>query len=138
MNQIITHCVAFLVGAFTGAAGKYLADKYTDRRRRAESESEGRTQLRQIQQKMPELIAEMRADLSDPEHGFSREFFVVSKKWTLNTGGKCFIYYHEDHADLQGKVHILENVGYVIDITPGNAPKYRMTEEFVALVLESR
>jgi len=137
MSQIITHCVAFLFGTITGATGAYFADKYTDQRRQKEKSSIESEQFCKIQGQMPELIKEMKADLGNPENKFVREFFLTSKKWMLNAGGKCFVYYHEDHADLQGKIHVLENMGYVLDITPHNAPKYRMTEEFVSLVLDS-
>ena len=85
---------------------------------------------------MPELIAEMKEDLTNPENQFIREFFLSRREFILNRGAPCFIYYENDHENLQGKVHILENMDYVIDITPGNAPKYRMTEEFVSLVLK--
>lgn len=137
MSAVVTHCVAFLVGTLTGAAGKYLADRYTDRRRRKETESESMRRFRRIQKQMPELIAEMKRDLSHPEHRLVREFFLSSRRWTLASRGRSFIYYQEDHSDLQNKVHILENVGYVVDVTPGDAPKYRMTEEFVGLILGS-
>jgi hypothetical protein len=139
MNLVVTHCIAFLVGAFTGAAGKYLADKYTDQRRWKEVESKRRKDFRQIQRQMPELIGAMAEDISKPDQGFIREFFLLeSRKWIFNAGQRCFVYYREDHVDLQGKVHILENMTYVNDITtPGKAPKYRMTEELVTLLHES-
>lgn len=44
-----------------------------------------------------------------------------------------FVYYVNNN--LQNKVHILKNLGYVIDITPGNVSIYRMTEEFVKFIL---
>lgn len=86
---------------------------------------------------MPELIAEMKNDLLQPGEGLIREFFLSNKGYVLNAGSKCFVYYEDDHPDLQSKIHILENLGFIIDITPGNAPKYRMTEEFVQLVLST-
>ena len=33
---MISYLITFVAGAFTGAAGKYLADKYTDKRRNQE------------------------------------------------------------------------------------------------------
>jgi len=90
-----------------------------------------------VKTSMPELIAEMKEDLTKAGNEFNREFFIVSKRWTLNVVGPCFVYYFEDHEDLQGKIHVLENYGFVIDVTPGNAKKYRMIEDFVELVVAS-
>lgn len=137
-KEIITYCITFLAGVFTGAAASYLGNKYTDRRREQETRKKKRSKFREVQQQMPELIAEMHKDLDNPELQCIREFFVSKREYILNPGGPCFVYYENNHPNLQGKVHILENSGYVIDVTPGNAPKYRMTEEFVNLVLESR
>jgi hypothetical protein len=138
MNQVVTHCTAFLVGVFMGAAGKYLGDKFTDQRRRKEAESKRRKDFRQLKLQMPELFRAMAEDVSAPDQGFIREFFLLeSRKGIFNAGQRCFAYYGEDHVDLAGKIHILENMGYVTNITtPGKAPKYRMTEEFIALLRE--
>ena len=53
------------------------------------------------------------------------------------TSGPTLMYHHEDHPNLTGKITILENHGYIADVTPGNAPKYCMSEEFVELILKS-
>jgi hypothetical protein len=90
-----------------------------------------------VKASMPELILEMKKDLTDEGNAFTREFFIISKSWILNVVDPCFVYYFEDHENLQGKIHILENYGFVIDVTPGNAKKYRMTEGFVELLLAS-
>jgi hypothetical protein len=89
-----------------------------------------------VKTSMPELIAEMKEDLTKEGNEFNREFFIVSRRWTLNVV-RCFFYYFEDHGDLQGKIHVLENYGFVKDVTPGNAKKYRMIEDFVELVVAS-
>lgn len=91
--------------------------------------------FRQVRGQMPELIAEIKGDLEGEDGEFVREFFVMEKKHGLGGSSKPrFAYYHEDHANLSGKIDVLENYGYLIDVTPGNAPIYRMTEEFVLLV----
>lgn len=95
------------------------------------------TPFGKVMSSMPELIAEMKADLAKPEFSLLREFFIVSRGSVLNVRDPCFIYYFDDHPNLQAKIHILENYGYVTDVTPGNAKKYRMTEEFVELVLST-
>lgn len=91
-----------------------------------------------IKNQMPELIAEMKKDFEGEGGKFVREFFVLQKK-THHLGGSSkprFIYYEEEHENLRGKLDILENHGYITDVTPGNTPIYRMTEDFVRLVRE--
>lgn len=91
----------------------------------------------QIKEQMPALIAEMKKDLEGEDGKFVREFFVTSRRHVLGGSEKPrFIYYEEDHDNLRGKIDILENHGYVTDVTPGNTPIYRMSEEFVSLVRE--
>jgi hypothetical protein len=83
---------------------------------------------------MPELIEEMSTDIK--RNPLVREFFLVSKKWSMNYGlDPRFTYYMEEHENLTSKVKILENYGFVIDVTPGNAKMYRMMESFVEYLL---
>ena len=89
----------------------------------------------QVKGQMPALIAEMKKDLEGNQGKFVREFFVMSRQHILGGSDKPrFIYFEEDHENLRGKIDILENQGYVVDVTPGNTPIYRMSEEFVQLV----
>lgn len=92
----------------------------------------------EIAKQMPELIAEMKKDLESEEGKFVREFFVLERSHCLGGSEKPrFVYYEDDHDNLRGKLDILENSGYLVDVTPKNAPIYRMTEQFVRLVLSS-
>lgn len=91
--------------------------------------------FQKVKKSMPELIKEMKKDLSEKGNEFIREFFIIGKSWILNTSEPYFCYFFEDHDNLQGKIHVLENYGFLIDVTPGNAKMYRMTEEFVDLLL---
>jgi hypothetical protein len=89
----------------------------------------------QVKEQMPALIAEMKKDLEGNQGKFVREFFVMSKQHILGGSDKPrFIYYVEDHENLRGKVDILENHGYLLDVTTSNVPIYRMSEDFVRLV----
>lgn len=93
----------------------------------------------QVKEQMPTLIAEMKKDLEGEDGKFVREFFIMSKRHTLGGSEKPrFIYYEEDHGNLRGKIDVLENLEYVVDVTPGNTPIYQITEEFAKLVLESQ
>lgn len=86
---------------------------------------------------MPELIAEMKQDLSNPEHSSLREFFIVSKRVELDRSPKRLCYFLEDHPELQAKVSRLETEGYVVNIAQGETTVYRIAEVFADLVLNS-
>ena len=86
---------------------------------------------------MPGLIADIKKDLTKKGSNLIRELFIVSKNWSLNVVNPHFVYYFEEHENLQGKMHILENYRFVIDMTSTNVKKYRLTEEFVDLLLTS-
>jgi uncharacterized protein YdcH (DUF465 family) len=92
--------------------------------------------FQKVKSAMPNLLSEMRADLSRKDNELIREFFLVSEKWAMNYGNnRRFVYYYEKHDNLDGKIHILENYGFVSDVTTGGVKKYRMTEGFVELLL---
>lgn len=125
----------FLMGVFMGAAGKYLADKYTDQRRTQEATKSARTEFTQVEKQMPELIAEFRQDLT--ANPLVRDFFVLPNRRVALGGSSTpsFVYYEEEHHGLMSKIRILENRGYIRDISVTNTPKYSMMEEFVRLVM---
>ncbi len=81
---------------------------------------------------MPELLAEMRDDITN--NPLSREFVLLSKRWTYISRGNELAYYLEDHPDLENKVRILLNHGLIRDITRGIVPykvsRYVINEKF--------
>jgi hypothetical protein len=91
-----------------------------------------------IFKQMSKLFNEMKNDLERPGGEFVREFFVLRSRSVVLGGSSKprFMYYEDEHKNLRGQIDRLENIGYVIDVTPGNVPIYRMTEDFVQLVLE--
>lgn len=129
-----------MVGStLAGAIGGYSAYLYTDKRRHKQVAKEKKRQFQEIERMMPELIREMKADLEKPEHETVRELFISpNRRVVINSLTPRFIYYEDEHAGLRNKVMVLENHGFVIDVTPGNLPMYRMTEELVEQVLASR
>ena len=131
MNEIFTHAVAFLSGTAIGAAGTYLAEKYTDQRRRKESESEENALFKKMISMMPDLLLEMKTDLSPPECHVWRDFFVIHKGSCLGGSENSFVYKDDGANAYLSKVRILGEHGYVTDITPGNAPMFKMKEHFV-------
>lgn len=87
-----------------------------------------------LENKIPELIAEMREDLKNNK--LTREIIVLSKKWSYNSGSKpFFIYYFEDHNDLLSKLQICENYGAIKDVRFNDIYRYNFAEEFVEYVL---
>lgn len=85
--------------------------------------------------RMSTLMSEMRADLSAPGAEFVREFFVLPNRRVILGGSSKprFIYYEEGHQNLRGMLDVLEERGYVVNVTPlgNNALIYRMTEELL-------
>lgn len=136
-NIDLTAIITFSLGLILGSIATYIVNKLTDKRRKKEAISEVKKEFLAAQQQMPELIAEIKNDLLQPGEGLIREFFLSKKGYVLNASSKCFVYYEDDHPDLRSKIHILENLGFIIDITSGNAPKYRITEEFIKMVLNT-
>ncbi len=86
---------------------------------------------------MPGLIQEFKVDLSNPDNATVRHFFILPNEHvTMRGRGHALAYYEESHEDLHGKVAILENHGFVAEITTGKVPKYQMMEHFVEMVLD--
>lgn len=132
----VSSVIGFLLGTGTGVAGKYFADNLTDRRRKTESTKQLKQEFMNIKKQMPELIKEIKNDLSKEDQKFIREFFVLEDR-KVHLGGSekpRLVYYEEDHRDLRCKIDILENQGFLSDVTTGIVPIYRMTEEFVELL----
>jgi hypothetical protein len=125
--------IGFLVGGASGAVGGYYANKYTDYRRKDDAKHQEKKDFLTTRDQMPEFITELKKDLI--ENPDIREFFVLQERACL--GGSSiprFIYRCNDSNNLLNKMQILENKGYIQDVSPGNASLFRMTEEFVTLV----
>ncbi|MBA3017035.1 MAG: hypothetical protein KJ550_08830 [Proteobacteria bacterium] len=137
---MISHLVTFILGAFTGAAGKYLADKYTDKRREIDKDTKTRETFIKIAEQMPAFIKEMQDDFLNSEYKVLREFFILpNNRVMFNSGGeRCLFYYEDKHEDLMHKIKLLENNGFVYDVTHTNTPKYRIAEEFRVCVVKAK
>ena len=139
MESWLTHLISFLFGTATGASGSYFATKYTDKRRKNEERNKLKSIFKEIQGIMPELIREMKNDFNDPKSIAIREFAILPNDRVLfNSGQSRFIYYENQHSDLRGKVSILENHNFVYDVTPGNTPIFRITEDFWKIVQSTK
>ena len=135
MEAWSSHLISFLLGTATGAVGSYFATKYTDKRREKEGEKKIQSTFRKVQEMMPDLIQEMKVDYNNPELTSVREIAILpNNRVIFNSDRPRFVYYEDQHNNLKGKVAILENHNFLYDVTPGNTPIYRITEEFWELV----
>ncbi|MEA2561930.1 MAG: hypothetical protein QOH06_3434 [Acidobacteriota bacterium] len=118
---------------------RYPADMLREWKRFAEDRAtqalEGRSVVnygavaafRRIERLLPELLAEMRRDLV--AHPLRRECALLKKAWSYASAGAEFVYYFEDHPELDSQFKILENYGLVIDVTTRNVTRYRISED---------
>jgi hypothetical protein len=87
-----------------------------------------------LERKLPELLAEMRADLKLKP--FTREFIVLSRKVTYNPGPiPYFTYYLEDHDELLAKLQICEHFDAIYDAQRNNVPRWNFSEDFADYLL---
>jgi hypothetical protein len=139
MDPIISHLIAFLVGAFGGAAGHYFGTKYTEKRHEKEAALKLKKKFKKVYDSVPDLINEMKKDINSDETGYVREFFILpNPRCSFNSSKKRFVYYEEQHKGLMEQLDLLEENGFIFDVTPGNNPVYRFTEEFVNLLKTDR
>lgn len=129
--------IGFLTGATTGAAGTYLADKFTDQRREKQRAKEKKQLWSDIEKKFPLVIAEMMEDFLPTKNRHVRAFFV--KKSTAIMGfvsEPAFEYCPEKHPDIRAAVLYLQQHGFISDITTGNCPMYRIHEKMIDQLLK--
>jgi hypothetical protein len=129
--------ILFLASLVVLAVWGYIADKQNKEQRGQEAFRAQLARFKDVYRLMPELIQAMWKDLSNPQTKLAREFFIVSRKIAFDGGGGALIYYTEDHPDLEAKVGILADNGYITDVTHYNVKKHRMSEEFVTLILQA-
>lgn len=87
--------------------------------------------LARLEADLPELFAEMREDLKGLPH--CREFVLLHERSSYNGSpyDPILSYGINKHHNLRQKVRILENYGFVTNITHNNVPRFSMSEEFV-------
>lgn len=129
--DLLSLAVGFVVGALTSAAGQYIGEKYTDKRRSIEMASEDDELWADLASRFPKVIAEMQEDVQKSNCLTTREFFVKNSGTQVNRSAPCFEYHTDVHSDLGAAISYLQELGFIEDITPGNCPMYRMREHFV-------
>lgn len=124
--------VGFLTGALAGAIGTFLADKYTDTRREKKAVRDAERQWADLERRYPAILSEMREDALNPDSNAARAFFLKSSRTIISsTSEPALAYFTDVHEELRPAILMLERLGYITDITPGNTPMYRMHEHFV-------
>jgi hypothetical protein len=98
-------------------------------RRAPATESEG--VFYEAQRLMPDLILEMKHDMTDDASELVREFVLLpSENVVFGHTKPRFVYFETTHPNLQIQVDWLAEMGLVVDVTPRNTPIYRFTPEF--------
>ncbi len=99
------------------------------------STSERRAEFLETAAAAPRLLVEMKADVSGPGTELVREFIAPESRGIgFNLAKSRFRYNGDEHNDLELKVDLLEQHGFVEVVKPGHVPVYRMTDEFVRLL----
>jgi Effector-associated domain 7 len=81
--------------------------------------------------RLPKLIADLKEGLGSEKGEYIRELYLIHKDQMLTGKSQSFFYCFENYSNLRGQLQILENYGFVKDVTSTNIKRYRMTEEFV-------
>ena len=87
-----------------------------------------------VQKMMPNLIAEIKNDLKRDES--IREFFVTSKLRAYDDYGsqEHFLYFYEEHENLQKKIDTLQACGFVLVGKQDNQKMYQFSEDFFEFI----
>ncbi|HEY0924616.1 hypothetical protein [Rheinheimera pacifica] len=130
--DLLSLSIGFLSGALTGAAGNYLADRFTDARREKKEVKALEKSWKDIESRFPEIIDEMRSDINSIQGKGIRAFFIKESDTMIDFIGEPYFVYHTDkHLELRAAVLYLAQLGFVQNLTPGNTPMYRISERLV-------
>jgi hypothetical protein len=129
--DLISTLVGFVVGTFTGAASGYFAGKFTDQRKEKEKDKAFVKKCDKLKISMPELFAEMEADVCGDDSGLTREFVVLNSEVTnfWDSPKKRFAYYHVKHSNLTEKIEMLERAECITLLKP-DSQIYLFDEDF--------
>jgi len=129
METILLVIFGALVTIFLVNPGSKFIDNFLNEKR--ESKKLFNLFLK-LKKSMPDLFLEMKEDIT--KFPLNREFIIMRRGWIYN--GQSIVYYLDDHQDLESKLKILENSKFIVDITYNNVKRYRITEEFINLLLK--
>ena len=128
-----SHLTAFIGGTAVGAAGKYLADLFTDQRKRKEEKKKREKRLSGLESRMQQLFAEMRTDLAKDGQEHFREFVILSSEVTNYAHSRPrLVYFESKQRGLQDQIAILVGEGLVDRDQNYNPPLYRVKEDLAS------
>lgn len=128
----VSHLATFLGGAAVGAAGTYMADRFTDRRREKERKHAAAAKFERMAKHMPELLAELRKDLCENGALVLRELVILpNERITFNHDKPRIEVYESKHPAAKNQVGLLVSEGYLEVIRSSDTPIYRLAEHFV-------
>jgi hypothetical protein len=128
-----SHLAVFLGGTAVGAAGTYMADRFTDQRRKREVESEGHDRFVNLESQMSAFFAELRADLAaHPDLGIREFVLLPNERVMFNHDRQRFEYYESKYPGVQNWTALLVEAGFVEVIRETGTPIFRLREQFVA------
>ena len=91
--------------------------------------------LDELKRIMPELLIEMKTNIEEDVSQVVREFVLLpNDRVVFNSKKKRFVYFEETHSDLQNKIDMLEEVGFVDDVSSSETPVYRFSKWFINLL----
>jgi TIR domain len=97
--------------------------------------SKDEKKLDELKKIMPELLTEIKSDIEGDDSQVVREFVLLpNDRVIFNSKKKRFIYFEDTHSDLQNKIDLLEDDGFVEDVSPSETPVYRFSELFINLL----
>lgn len=132
----VSHLATFLGGTAVGAAGTYIGDRFTDARREKKSAADIKNKFKSLQKQMPELLREMKDDLQVEDSSMVREFVVLpNSRITFVHSKPRFQYFAESHPQLETKVDLIRDAGFVDQLECADVPMYRMREHFVEALM---
>lgn len=132
--DILSLLVGFVVGGFTGAAGTFYGNMYTDQRREREKKRIESNDWENLKIKFPLIVKEMCEDVNNPDFSEVRTFFVKDSGTLICKAEPSFDYYTDVHSDIKAALSYMEDLGYIKEITPKDCLKYRFHEHFYALL----
>jgi hypothetical protein len=107
-----SHLASFVGGAAVGAAGTYLADRFTDQRRTKEAVRAADAQFERVVRLMPSLIAEFRGDLRGNKDRVLREFIALpNERLTFNHDKPRIEIFETKHPAAKNQVGVLVSEG---------------------------
>ncbi len=130
--------ISFFVGLIVGILGTFFGTRMVDKARERDEHKKERKKFKEALKIMPNLLKEMKQDLSDNQDGCMQ--FIVLRTLTsnFNSTKMYFIYAENDHPNIYAHLNILEKYGFIHDITFTDTPMYQFEFKFVNYLMKTK